>query len=362
MSKLKRMIANEQSHSLLSSLAAIVIGMLFGFVVLIAISPGVSLPAIWTITKGGLHHGLRGVGNVMFYATPIIMTGLSVGFAFKTGLFNIGAAGQFTIGAFVAIYVGVNFTWLPAGMGWIVATLCGMLAGMIWGLIVGLLKAFFNVNEVISSIMMNYIGMYLVNFLIRSTPHDTKFSRTLKPIHAFMPTLGLDKLFPGSSINIAFIIAVLVAVLIYIVLEKTKLGFELKAVGHNKYAARYAGINEKRSIIVSMAIAGALAGMGGGLMYLADVGVYISTINVLLPEGFNGIAVALLAQNNPIGIIFSGLFISHISYGGSNLQIFGLQPEIIQVITATIIYISALSVLLKSFIARKTKKWGGEEQ
>lgn len=358
MKKIFSFLNKESSQNLIASLLAILVGIVFGFLVLLMTKPENSVAGIILILKGGFHHGIRGLGNVIFRAVPIILTGLSVGFAFKTGLFNIGVTGQFTVGAFAAIYVGVNFTGINPLYGWILGLMAAALAGMIWGLIVGLLKAYRNVNEVIASIMMNYIGMYFVNYLIVNTAFDDVHARTLKPVSAFLPKGGLNTLFPRSSIDIGIIIAIVIAIVIYIVLEKTSLGYELKAVGYNRYAGRYAGINEKRSIIISMATAGALAGIGGGLMYLADVGKYMSTINVLLAEGFTGISVALLAQNNPIAIIFSGLFISHLTYGGSNLQIYGMEPEIIQVITAAIIYISALSLILRNMLSRISLKYG----
>lgn len=363
MKKISRFIEKESSQNLIASLLAIFVGIIFGFFVLLLTKPGSAIPGLIIILKGGFYHGIRGLGNVIFRSVPIILTGLSVGFAFKTGLFNIGVTGQFTVGAFAAIFVGVNFTNLNPSYGWIVGLLAAAAAGLIWGAIVGILKAYRNVNEVIASIMMNYIGMYLVNYLIVNTAFDDVHARTLKPAFAFLPKAGMDKIFPRSSIDIGIIVAIIIAFIVYIVLEKTTFGYELKAVGFNRSAGRYAGVNERRSIIASMAIAGALAGIGGGLMYLADVGKYMSTINMLLAEGFDGISVALLAQNNPIAIIFSGLFISHITYGGNNLQIFRMEPEIIQVITAAIIYISALSLLLRNVMdkfSRKLNKRGDE--
>ncbi|WP_323611230.1 ABC transporter permease [Erysipelothrix enhydrae] len=358
--KIKKIFANEGNHAVIASFLAIIIGLFVGFLVILLTTPQYALSAFWIILKGGFHHNLRGMGNVLFRAAPIILTGLSVGFAFKTGLFNIGASGQFTVGAFTAVYIGVNWTWMPAGTGWIVGLIGGALAGALWGAIVGVLKAYRNVNEVIASIMLNYIGMYAVNYLITNTAFDSVHSRTLPPVNAYLPVLGLNKIFPRSSVNIGIVIAIVMAILLYIVLEKTKFGFELKAVGYNRHASRYAGINEKKSIILSMTIAGALAGLGGAVMYLANVGKYMDVLNVLLTEGFDGISVALLAQSNPIGIILSGLFIAHITYGGNNLQLFGLEPEIISVITATIIYVSALTILLKGFIAKVTKNSGGD--
>ena len=364
MNKLSIWLKKEPIQNLIASILAILVGLVFGFFVLLITKPGSALPGFFMILKGGFHHGIRGMGNVLFRAVPIILTGLSVGFAFKTGLFNIGVTGQFTVGAFAAVFVGVNFTKLNPAYGWIVALIAAAISGMVWGAIVGILKAYRNVNEVIASIMMNYIGMFLVNYLIVNTAFDDVHARTLPPKYAFLPKAGLDKLFPRSSINIGIIVAIVIALIVYIILEKTIFGYELKAVGYNRHAGRYAGINEKKSIVASMAIAGALAGIGGGLMYLSDVGKYMSTLNMLLAEGFDGISVALLAQNNPIAILFSGLFISHISYGGNNLQIFNMEPEIIQVITAAIIYISALSLLLRQMmdrISRRFSKKGGKK-
>lgn len=346
-------IEKETLQNITASLLAILIGLLVGFVVLIVTNPRSSLPAFATILQGGFLHGARGFGNVIFRAVPIILTGLSVGFAFRTGLFNIGVTGQFTVGAFTAVYIGVNKNW--GQFTWFYALIFAMLAGMVWALIVGAMKAYRNVNEVIASIMMNYVGMFFVNFLIKQTAYDDVHSRTLPPRNAYLPKAGMDKIFPRSSLNVGIVFAVIAAIVIYIILEKTTFGFELKAVGFNRHAGRYAGINEKRSIMLSMAIAGALAGLGGGLVYLSDVGKYISLSNTLLPEGFDGISVALLAQNHPIAILFSGLFISHITYGGSNLQLYKMEPEIIQVITASIIYVSALSLFLRQFVAKVFK-------
>lgn len=346
----------DEFDNLLASIFAIIFGLIFGFIIILATNPKNAIDAFGIILQGGFYHGIFGLGNVLFSATPIILTGLSVGFAFKTGLFNIGASGQFMIGAFTAIYVGVNWTWLPPSIAWLVAMLAGAFAGAIWGMIVGALKAYRNVNEVIASIMMNYIAMYLVNFWMRISTFDQVYSRTIQPKNAYLPRMGLDVIFPKSSINIGIVIAIVVAIVIHIILNKTTFGFELKAVGYNRHSSKYAGINEKKSIILSMAIAGMLAGLGGALLYLSDVGVYLNASYSILKEGFDGISVALLAQSNPIAIIFSGIFISHITYGGSNLQLLNLQPEIIEVITAAIIYISALSILLKKFIGKFKKK------
>lgn len=339
--------------NLSSSVMAIVFGILFGLVILLFANSSEALRGLGIILMGGFSDGKQGVGTVLYIAAPIIMTGLSVGFAFKTGLFNIGATGQFTTGAFVAVYIGIKWTFLPSSIHWIVALLGAAVGGALWGMVPGMLKAWRNVNEVIASIMMNYIGMYLVNYLIRTKIYDQLRNQTeTVAASANIPKAGLDKLFQTSNINIGILVAVFFVIVTYILIEKTVFGFELKACGINQDASLYAGINAKRGIISSMMIAGALSGIGGALLYLAGTGRYMQVVDVLAIEGFNGIPVALLGLSNPIGILFAGLFIAHITVGGSNLQLLDFVPEIINIIIAAIIYCGAFSLLFKQIIER----------
>lgn len=336
-----------------SSVLAIVAGLLFGLIILLISNPAEAFDGFLTIIKGGFVNGAYGLGQTVYIAVPIIMTGLSVGFAFKTGLFNIGAAGQFTIGAFTAIYVGVKWVWLPPSIHWLVAILCAALAGALWGLVPGVLKAFANVNEVVSSIMMNYIGMYLVNMLVVRNVYDQVKNQSMPVAQsANLPKAGLDKIFPGANLNVGILIAIISVIVIYILINKTTFGYELKACGQNPHASKYAGINAKKNIILSMVIAGALAGIGGALLYLSGSGKYLQVLDVLASEGFNGISVALLGLSNPIGILFAGLFIGHLTVGGYNLQLFDFVPEVIDIIIATIIYCGAFSLLFKSIIQK----------
>lgn len=355
--KLKFLLKGEGTAAFCSSILAIICGLLFGLVILLASNPGQAYGGFMMVLQGGFTDGIQGIGQMLYLATPIIMTGLSVGFAFKTGLFNIGASGQFTAGAFAAVYVGVKFTFLPPGIHCFAALLAALLAGALWGLVPGFLKAFFNVNEVIASIMMNYIGMYLVNMLIQNTVYDQVKNQTLPVASgANLPKAGLDKLFPGTNINIGILIAIFFVIVIYIILNKTTFGYALKACGKNPDASRYAGINEKSNIIMSMAIAGALSGIGGALLYLANSGKYIQVLDVIAPEGFSGISVALLGLSNPVGILFAGLFIAHITVGGYNMQIFDFVPEVIDMIIAAIIYCGALSLLFRNLIYKMQMK------
>lgn len=339
-----------------SAVIAIVLGLLVGLIILLISNPTEAFGGFMKILAGGFIGNSRGFGQVLYTATPIIMTGLSVGFAFKTGLFNIGTAGQFIVGAYCAVYVSTQWTFLPGSIHWIVALIAAILGGAIWGLLPGLLKAYYNVNEVIATIMMNYIGMYLVNFLVVETCYNSLKNQSQDPI-AVIPKWGLDKLFVGSSVHAGIFLAILIAIIIYILLNKTTFGYELKACGFNMDASHYAGINAKRGIILSMVIAGALAGAGGGFLYLADTGKSIEVVEVLAAEGFTGIPVALLGMSNPLGIIFSALFIAHITEGGFYAQAFNFKPEIIGIITSVIIYFSAFALIVKTYYNKFSEGW-----
>jgi len=235
---------------------------------------------------------------------------------------------------------------------------------MLWGFIPGFFKALLNVNEVITSIMFNYIGMYLVDMWIRKSPimYNSTMTRTnYIPQSAQIPSLGIE----GSNVNFGIVLAILIGIILYIILQKTTFGYELKASGYNKHAAEYAGMKGKRNIILTMMIAGALSGLGGAFNILAPSGIPGSSItyepiNIIAPNGFNGIAVALLGNANPIGIIFSALIISHLQRGGTLSTLAGFKPEIVDVVIAIIIYFSAFSMILNSaigkFIRRRFKK------
>lgn len=356
----KNLLESQGFRSVLSSVIAILIGLLVGFVVLLVANPGNALAGLGAIATGGVSD-MKNVGQVLYYATPLIMTGLSVGFAKKTGLFNIGAPGQYIVGAYAAVYVGVRWTFLPAGLHCLVALLAAFVAGGVWGVLPGVLKAYRNVNEVITCIMMNYIGMSLVNLLIRKTIFDSARNQSLRPAaSAVLPKLGFDKIFVAgtgtpSSVNAGIVVAVIMGILVWVVLQKTKLGFELKACGYNRDAAKYAGINEKRSIILAMVISGALSGLGGALMYLAGAGTGIAVIDELASQGFNGIAVALLGMCNPIATIFTGIFMSYLTVGGLSMQMYGFVSQIVDIISSVIIYFAAFVLFFSSLLKKLSK-------
>lgn len=346
--------------SFLSSVLVIIAGLLIGLIILVISDSAQAWPAFATILTFGAS-SMRNIGDVLLLATPIILTGLSVAFAYRTGLFNIGASGQFTFGAFVAVYIGVEFTFLPPSIRILSSIVAAALAGALWGAIPGLLKAYRNVHEVISSIMTNYIGMFFVNFMIINTIFDQGrgTSMNLAP-DSNLPTVGLDRIFRepfgasyrSSHVNLGIIIAILIAILVYIILEKTTFGYELKACGFNRDAAKYAGVNENRSIIFSMMIAGALAGLGGAMFFLSAAGRSINVADVLAMEGFMGISVSLLGMNHPIGIIFSGIFVAYLQRGGFNIQPLGFANEIIEIVIAVIIYFCAFVLLVKTHLLK----------
>ena len=291
--------------------------------------------------------------KVLYNAAPLILCGLAVGFAFKAGLFNIGATGQYTVGAFFSLIAVI--LW---GFPWWAAILIAMITGGLWGFVPGYFKAKFNINEVITTIMLNWVAVFFTRLLLYNLPD----MRTLPPwdrtdaigYHnpsGLLPDLGLKELTGSSFINIGIIIAIVVAIIIHIVMNKTTFGYEIKACGHNKNASIYAGIKAKRTIILTMVISGALSGIAGGVSFLAGT-IQFTTDSQLLPMGFNGIPVALLAFSNPLGIIVSGLFIGYLYVGGQAFE--GVySSEVTNIILSVIIYFSAFTLIVSQFLKKK---------
>lgn len=351
--------------ALLNSLLAIVTGLLIGYIVMLFVSkdlmtqewaPRNAWLGLVKILTGG-SQSLQALGNVLFKAAPLILVGLSVGFAFKTGLFNIGASGQFMVGGIAALYVA-NLVVLPSPLHFILAVIAAILAGAIWGFIPGLLKARFNVNEVITTIMMNYIAMYLTYMLAYS---NLVYDNLLTAVNATFPTanipkLGLDKLFPFSNIDMSIIIAIITAIIIWYILKKTTLGYQLKAVGFSTEGSRYAGINFKKNVAISMMIAGALAGLAAAMNYLPLKPDYFRPIQSINIIGFDGISIALIAQSNPLGIIFSGVLISYIKQGALSMQLLGFDKQITNIVVAVIIYMIAISSFIGSTLKKRRDK------
>lgn len=353
--KIKAFLGGGAMNAFMAAFMAIVLGLIFGFIVMLIASPENAAAGFKMVLLGGF----KRLPDVLYFATPIMMTGLAVGFAFKMGMFNIGASGQYTMGMFFAMYVGFMFD-LPPVIHCVAAVIAGMIGGIIWGLIPGIFKALLNVNEVITSIMFNYIGMYLVDMWVQGNAVMYVSSKTRTaylPDSVQLQSLGIK----GSNVNVSIIIAILLAIVLYILLNKTVFGYELKATGYNKYASLYAGMNSKRNIIITMAIAGAMAGLGGTFAILAPSTIAGSSmtyepVNIIAANGFNGIAVALLGNANPLGIIFSAGFISFIQRGGTLASLYGFKPEIIDIVIAVIIYFSAFAMLMNMTVRKKISK------
>ncbi len=383
------LMQREGTRSVLASLISILIGLAAGALVVLlasAFNKSLNLKTAWEGIRliflgivstgrnaaGELSFGFNPVtfGNMLFRATPLILTGLSVAVAYKTGLFNIGAPGQYLAGTTATLFIALEIptTVVPAWLVWILAFLGGMAAGALWGAIPGMMKAFLNINEVLACIMTNWIAANLTTWAfdvsnLKNTVENTKTAYIYKTSFNGVqtPKLFLDKIFPGSQVNGGILIAVLLAVLMYIIFTKTTFGYELKACGANRHAAKYAGIKDRRSIVMSMAIAGAMSGAGAALYYLAgNTEFYWSTYQSLPATGFNGIPVALLAVCNPVAVIFTGMFMSMLDIAGQQLTALTAYNEYItDVIISVIVYLSAFSLVIKLWLGGRKKKSAG---
>lgn len=378
--------SKDGTKSVLASLLSILIGLAVGSVIVILVgllNPALGLSGAWDGVRlifggifstgrnaaGALTFGFNStnVGNMLFRATPLILTGLSVAVAFKTGLFNIGAPGQYLMGtaASLMLALGIPSETVPTWLIWTIAFLGGMLAGALWGCIPGLVKALLNINEVLACIMTNWIAANLVTWMFdgsdfRNLVENTKSGYIYKTTYNGVATakLGLDKLFPNSQVNGGILIAIVIAILMYILMSKTTLGYQLKACGSNRHAARYAGIADKRNIVLSMAIAGGLSGAAAALYYLSgNTEFFWSTYQTLPATGFNGIPVALLAASHPIAVIFTGCFMSMLDIVGLQLtNLTAYNEYITDVIIATIVYLSAFSLVIKMLLSGRRKR------
>lgn len=374
------------TKSVLASLISILIGMAVGGVIILIVgivNPSMGMSGVWDGLRlvfggifstgrdatGALTFGFNStsVGNMLFRATPLILTGLSVAVAFKTGLFNIGAPGQYLMGtaATLMLALGIPSEVVPTWLIWVIAFLGGTLAGAVWGCIPGLVKAVLNINEVLACIMTNWIAANVVTWAFdgsdfRNLVENTKSGYIYKTSFNGVETakLGLDKLFPNSQVNGGIVIAIVIAIFIYILMSKTTLGYQLKACGSNRHAARYAGIQDKRNIVLSMAIAGGLSGAAAALYYLSgNTEFFWATYQTLPAIGFNGIPVALLAASNPIAVIFTGCFMSMLDIVGLQLtNLTAYNEYITDVIIATIVYLSAFSLVIKMLLSGRKKR------
>ncbi|QYR20932.1 ABC transporter permease [Paenibacillus sp. sptzw28] len=347
-------------RNIVISLLAAVFGLLAG-ALLMAVTGHQPIEGYSFLFEGGLKNPER-IGNTLATGTPLIFTGLSVAFAFRTGLFNIGAAGQMLIGGFCASAVGLTVD-ISRPILLLLMIAAGFLGGALWAFIPGLLKARFNVHEVVSTIMMNWIAYWAVYYAIPAYMKADYLETESRPLpdYATLQAPFLSNMFGGSYVNLGLFIAVITVIVIAFIINKTTLGYELKAVGFNRHAAEYAGIPVNRSIILSMAIAGGLAGLGGLAQYAGNA--TNIQIGVLPSQGYDGIAVALLGANSPVGVLISALFFG-LLYSGKGFMnaMTDIPPEIADSIIAIIIYFAATSVLMDRligwFIAKRRRSAG----
>lgn len=358
--KLTEFFHSECFKSIAAAIICSAIGIVVGYIILLCINAENATKGITTILKNFMFYTrpakrMEYFASTLIKSVPLILCGLSVLFAYKAGLFNIGVGGQYCVAIGVSLWCA-----LALHLPWWLCVILASTVSALWGALVGIFKAFFNVNEVIACIMFNWIGLYLVNiFLSNEAAMNLSKSETYK-IRAvsrgsLIPTLGLDNFFHNRYMTISFIITIIVAIIIAIVLDKTKFGYELKATGLNKNAAKYAGMKEKLNIVLTMAISGAIAGLAASLFYLTDIQQW-KTVASIPAMGFNGIAVAFLGGLNPIGVIFAGFFIEHITLGGSLLDMRYFNPQIADLISAVIIYSCAFVLFIKEVMTKQMAK------
>lgn len=346
----------------ISPFMAILLGLLVGAIVII-LSGNNPLEAYRYLFEGSIKGIFTGnfkrVGDVLLQMTPLILTGLSVAFAFKTGLFNIGVSGQMLFGGFLAVFVGVHLD-LPRPLFLVVTITVGALGGSFLAILPGLLKAKYRVHEVVTSIMMNYIALHLVKWLIgKYIPGIYETQSASVKATALLNSKFLSNAFNGSYVNLGIFIATMAVFLVWFILRKTTIGFEAKAVGYNQDASEYAGISVDKNIIRSMMIAGALAGLAGVVYYTSGSG--LIQVGILPSLGFDGIAVALLGMSNPIGVVLSSLLFGFMRVGGYYLVSWtNIQNELVDVIIATIIYFSATSLVIEQLLIKLLNKRKGD--
>lgn len=355
-------------QTLLSSIVCIVLGLFIGFIVLLFIDARGAAGAMADIIRNFMRYpsapvALKYFGNTIVKTAPLVMCSLSILFAYKVGLFNIGAAGQYAIGACLSLYAAL--AW---GLPWFVCLILACVGGAILGAISGFLKSYCNVNEVISGIMLNWLALYTSNMMLTGVKETASpYTKNLINVNhsAILPNIGLDKLFNNNQyVTISIPLSIVIAVLVWFILEKTKFGYELKATGYNKHAAKYCGMKEKTNTILTLIISGALASLGAAMFYLTGYEQWQCTQSSVPSMGFNGIAAAFLGGLHPIGAIFSSFFIQHITEGGAYVDKSMYCSQISDLISAIIIYLCGFVLFMKLFLNKwlnkRDEKKGGK--
>lgn len=356
----KSLIQSIADGNVLYTIIAIVVGFIVGAILLAVI--GISPVAAYGKLLTGALSKPKYIAWSVVYATPLILTGLSVAFSFKTGVFNIGAEGQFVVGSLAASVVGVCVS-LPPVLHAVVCALAAMAAGGLWGAIVGLLKVKKGINEVLSYIMFNWIAYYLSNYMVNlpflENEGNVEATKNIQDSASIVCPEWLTRLTGCAYTNWGILIAIVVAVVIWVIINKTTLGYQLRAVGFNKNAAEYGGINSNAAFLKAMAISGALSGLGG-MVQLCGMSYRISQFAGQEGYGFQGITVALIGSSNPIGCIFAGLFYGVMKYGGTKLTLINAPSEVIDIIMGVIVLFIAVSHVFKVLLTNRKK--GGKKK
>ena len=339
--------------NILVPVVSVILGLLVGAIVMLVsgYDPVEGYMALWN----GIFGDVYTMGETIRQITPYILAGLAVAFAFRAGLFNIGVEGQLIVGWFAAAYVGITFDELPKMIHLPLAILAAALAGAIWGFIPGLLKAKFKVHEVIVTIMMNYIALHTSNALIRAVSDGGDNTGAIHPT-ASLRSAFLENMTDYSRLHYGILIALAMVLVMWLILEKTTRGFELKAVGLNQHASEYSGMNVNKNIILAMVISGAFAGLAGAMEALGTFG-FASVKGGFTGIGFDGIAVALLGANTPLGVIFGATLFGSLKYGATNMpNEAGIPEEIVSIIIAIIIFFVASGYVIRLLLERFSKK------
>ena len=351
MNKKKSILESNVLYTIIAIIAGLLIGAVF--LMIAGISPAVAYGKLFS----SIFSKPKYLVWTLVYASPLIFTGLSVAFSFRTGVFNIGAEGQFVIGGLVACVLGIVLK-LPAGLHAIVCLVAAAAAGCIWSLIVGILKVKRGIHEVLSFIMFNWIAFYLSNYVVNLPGIHRDSSEATQDVAAsarlLMPE-GLRSTLDCSNAHWGIVLAVIAAVIIWVIIEKTTLGYKLKAVGFNSNGAEYGGIDANKSILTALGISGLLSGLGGAVQVLGMAG-RLSQFAGQEGFGFEGITVALIGSSNPIGCVFSGLFYGAMKYGGSKLSIVKAPSEVVDIIMGCIVLLIAIAHVFKVFVLKAAKK------
>ncbi len=354
MNKIKSILEGNVLYTIISIIVGFLIGAIF--LMIAGISPAVAYGKLFS----SIFSKPKYLVWMLVYASPLIFTGLSVAFSFKTGVFNIGAEGQFVIGGLVACILGVVLK-LPAGIHAIVCLAAAAAAGCIWSLIVGVLKVKRGIHEVLSFIMFNWIAFYLSNYTVNLPfihREKTEATKDVAETARILIPEGIRNALGCSSAHWGFVLAVVAAIIIWIIIEKTTLGYKLKAVGFNSNAAEYAGIDANKSILTALGISGLLSGIGGAVQVLGMSG-RLSQFAGQEGFGFEGITVALIGSSNPIGCIFSGMFYGAMKYGGSKLSMVKAPSEVVDIIMGCVVLLIAIAHVFKHFVLKAAKLEGG---